>query len=242
MTDLEALSKRIERLEDSQPKRWSTIAQQLLSPLILLIIGWWLNGQLEESKQILQRSELDLRRISAVQGMLEQLFSGKPEQAFVTERLMKRIVEQELADEISRVVAQYYRGELERLGQGQERISEAQVAAMQEITEPAKRLGADSALEIAKAADAQRAFVVGKSIAIDSPDGRALAIAEAERLRAKGYDSAVWSSRTGYYGIVAGHLPIEKALALKGRAVAAGDVEPDAYLHSGGRFIEQVWP
>ena len=242
MAELDELSKRIERLEGTKGKRWGAIAQQLVSPLILLIIGWWLNGQLEQSKQILQRAELDLRRISAVQGMLEQLFSGKPEQAFITERLMKRIVEAELADEISRVVAQYYKGELERLSQAPGRISEAQVEAIRRITEPAKRLAADSAAEIAKTADAQKAFVVGRSIAIDSAGGKAAAIAAAEALREKGYEAAVWTSRTGYYGIVAGHLPIEQALDLKRRAVAAGDIEPDAYLHGGSRFIEQVWP
>ena len=249
MSDTQSIEQRLDRLLDARPSRWSTLTQNLLSPLILLVIGWWLNSQieqtrieLEQSKQLLNEAQHELARVSAVQDMLEKLFGGKPAEAFVTERLMKKILDDELAEEISSVVADYYKGELDSLAQGRNSLSEAEAEKILAITEPAKRFATASSGEIAAAIDHRKAFVIGQSIPIASPTGRQEAIAAAERLKAKGYDASVWASRTEYYGIVAGHLPVDKAIELKKRAVAAGDIQPDAYLHTGDRFIEQVWP
>src|SRR5829696_255866 len=105
---VEDLEERIQRIEKAQSSGWGRFLKYIASPLLLLVIGSILNSRLEEARQDFQRLEIDVKQVDAAQKMLAELFSDIPERAFIADRLMSRLVDKELAAEVSDMVAKYY--------------------------------------------------------------------------------------------------------------------------------------
>jgi hypothetical protein len=115
MTEIQELEKRIETLEKKKESPARFFLQYLLSPLLLLVIGFLLNYQIEKAKQGFQLIELELKRIEATQKFVTELFSDNPQRALIAERLIAEIVEEKLAKDIAEIVENYYKGKVEKL-------------------------------------------------------------------------------------------------------------------------------
>ena len=94
MSEIQDLEKRVESLEKKKTSPFSFFLQYLLSPALLLMIGFLLNLQIETTKQGFQKLELEVKRIEATQKFIQELFSGSPQRAFIAERLISQIVEE----------------------------------------------------------------------------------------------------------------------------------------------------
>jgi len=104
--DIEA---RLTKLEESNQNKIRFFIQYLLSPLLVLIIGFILNSQIEREKRVLETKRTKIQQLELAQNMLPKLFSDDEHIGFATERLMEKVLEdQSLKDEITQLVREYY--------------------------------------------------------------------------------------------------------------------------------------
>ena len=150
--------------------------------------------------------------------MLNSLFAGRPERGFVAARLFRRVVEDEaLADEVDDLVAKYY----------------SQSGDVADVEAARKAIGGRAAEAL------ENVFVVVASIPISDLDG---AVEIAKSWKAKGFNSQVYESSSGYFGVTVGRLlPLREASALRTKALAEGAPE-DTYLTPGANFTKMVYP
>ncbi len=233
MPTIEELSERIERLESEQRGKWRFALQYLGAPLVLLIIGYLLNQSLEGAKQEFLQLQVEVKQIEAAQKMLAEIFSEVPERAFIADRLMSKLVDEALSNEISDIVQQYYSQKLDRP------LTKNALRDIEDIVSAAEAIGGRAAEKIKSQVREKQYYVVVASII---PENRDEAIRRAELLRRKGYDSEVHYSTTGYYAVTIGHLPLNDAKALRNAAVDGNDAPDDSYLIPGTKFTEKIYP
>jgi hypothetical protein len=207
--------------------------QYLVSPLMLLVIGYLLNQQAERSKQVFNRLELDVKRIDVAQNMLTELFSGIPERAFVADRLLVKLVDSTLGNEISSIISRYYSQKLNRTLSGKE-MEEAE-----KIATAASAIGGPAADSITIQMQQNHYYIVVASI---KPSNEAEAVRKAEDLAGLGYNSEIYYSWSGYLAVTIGYLPFEDARSLLDRAVSKGNARPDSYLVPAKTFSKRVYP
>lgn len=234
MADQADLEERLRKLEGSLEKKdpgsWlQSTALQLLSPLLVVGVGYFLNGKIDEAR-------LAINQVEVVSKMTGDLFTETPARALITVRLLKKVVDEELAKEISDVVANHY---LEKL----ESESSKPGAAKKTADLLAALRSADSEVKVRfDARAAQSDTELHAVVASISKVNKSNAINFARGLVSKGYAAEVHLSTTGFYAITLGHGNAAAATELIESAKKKGDATPDAYLHDGSRFIERVFP
>ncbi len=233
MATIEELTDRINRLESEQRGKWRFVFQYLAGPLLLLIIGYFLNQSLEGAKQEFLQLQVEVNQIEAAQKMLTEIFSDVPERAFIADRLMSKLVDEALSNEISDIVQQYYSQKLDRP------LSNKALQDVDGIVSAAEAIGGRAAESIKSQLREKRYYVVVASLI---PEKRNEAISRAEVLRRKGYESEVHYSTTGYYAVTIGRLPLDEAKALRDRAIENDDGPHDSYLIPGNKFTEKIYP
>ena len=100
----EAIEKRLSKLENQSSLKF--FVQYLLSPILLVSIGTFINWRIEGQKA-------ESNRVDVAQKMIPTLFGGNPDQAFATERLLAKIVDPESAKDLHVIVVNYYQGKIE---------------------------------------------------------------------------------------------------------------------------------
>ncbi len=233
MSTIEELTDKIDRFDREQQTKSRFFFRYLVSPLLILIIGYFLNQSVQEAKEQFHRLELEVNQIEAAQTMLADLFSDIPERAFIADRLMSKLVDEELSREISDIIALYYSQRLSR------QLSDSTLADAEKIAAAAEAIGGPAAEAIQSQLRERQYYVVVASIQAEQ---REEAIQRAENLRRKGYNAEVHHSSTGYLAITVGNLPLSEAKALLTRAIAQNDGPEDAYLLPGDTFIQRVYP
>lgn len=143
MPELENLQKRIEKLEKDNTRRM--LAQYLLYPLILAVIGYFLNRTIE-------RQKLEVQKIQITQTLIPNLFSENHSQSLATELIVTK-VEPELAAELHQITADYYKQKLKS------DISKGQYESAENIISAAKSIGGPVGDQIVKSAESVPATV-----------------------------------------------------------------------------------
>jgi hypothetical protein len=230
MTDIEELSQRVENLEKQSAGRIRFFVQYLLSPLLIVVIGCIFDRQIESATQRFRELELEVKRIEATRGFMQELFSGSPQRAFVAERLIRKIVEEQLAEEISTVVKEYYAGKL------QESISRKDIEQVSEIKEAAHAISTPASREVMQTLKQPSYYVIVASFPSEED-----AISKAKELRAKQYQSEVILSTTGWYGVTLGRYSFQEAIELRQKAIDQGDALKDAYIMTPARVVKTVF-
>ena len=80
---------------------WRFYVQTLLVPVLIVFIGTVINWKIERNKSENQRIEI-------AQKMIPLLFDGKPAQALAAERLLSKVVDPEVANELEKIVTGFY--------------------------------------------------------------------------------------------------------------------------------------
>jgi hypothetical protein len=230
MTEMQELSQRVAKLEKERSSGIRFFVQYLLSPLLLLAIGWFFNYKLEAAKQSLQLLELEVKRIEATRGFMQELFSGAPQRAFIAERLISKIVEEKLAQEISMIVKDYYSGKL------QESISRKDIPEASKIKEAAQSIPSPASRQLIQTLEQPSYYVVVASVPSEDD-----AISKAKALRTKEFKSEVILSTTGWYGVTLGRFSFQEAIEVKQKAIANGDAPKDAYIMTPARVVRTVF-
>ena len=226
-------SEKVDRTE-SKLRNWLGFYVPILSsPLLILVLGFFLNQQMEKQREAFQRLELEVKRIETAQHMLNELFSDIPERAFVADRLMRKLLDENLSKEVSSITALYYRQKLDQ------RLSNKTLDKAVEIETAAKAIGGSAAESITAQLQTQHYYLVAASI---KPDGEKDAIDKAAALRVKKYDGEVYFSTSGYFTVTFGHLPLAEATSLLTKAVKNGDTPEDSYLIPGKTFTKRLYP
>lgn len=231
VSELADLLARIEKIESQHRQWWRFFLQYLISPIVLVLIAAYFNHNLERTKQDFQNLALEVQRLEAAQDMLSELFSDIPERAFVADRLMSQLVDDELAAEISQIVTNYYSHKLDRM------LSTDSVETVEQIMIAAEAIGGVAAESIARELEMKNYYVVVASV---EPDNRIGALNAANSLKEKGYDAEVYLSISGYLGITVGKSPLEGARKLQIDAIANGDANEDSFLAPEERFTEKI--
>ncbi len=104
MEKLKEIDAKISRLKGDT--LWRFIVQTILAPLTIVAVGLIVNWQIERNKAANDR-------IEAAREMIPLLFDNSPSKAFATERLLARIVDPEIADELHKIVSDHYNAEIE---------------------------------------------------------------------------------------------------------------------------------
>jgi cysteinyl-tRNA synthetase len=231
MSTIEELSSRIEKLEgDKKKNTWIMILQTVLAPMLLLMIGFFLNSQMESAKERLQVAELELKRIATVQQMMDQLFSGTPARAFVAERLLSSILDKSMSDTISNIVASYYLSTL----QGD--LKPADIEKLNQLTSAANEIQSQSANKILKSIEGINFYIV-----IASARTEAEAIQKAKEIESKGYKSKAASTKSGFYSVAVTAPSYEEAITLRDKMIDAGLSPKDAFISQGKSWIKVVY-
>lgn len=240
------IEERVEKLETGTrsviPPRWRD-AIVVLSPIALAVMGYLFNARLEETQNEIDRTELEIRRIEAAQGIMGEIFDGEYEKALLMERLLTLLIEDpDLVAEVSATLATFYRNRIEQLSSEGQRLSGEATREILQLTAAARNFDFPARQDID---EASRLHVVIRSLA-RTPQARADSIADARELRETYlFPAEVWESRTdgGYYALTLGFLPIPEAHAQLERARALGIAPKDAYLTKGVHFVApRVWP
>jgi hypothetical protein len=219
--EVEAISETVEKLQRERDGFWRFALQYLISPLLVVVLGFVFSWRIEELKQAVEQSSLSVKQAEAAQKMLNELFSDNPERTLIADRLMHKIVEKALADEISQIVKEYL---------AQKLTSKSPTEARQ-VTEALDTVGGATA----EALRQQLYYVVVSSVAGDN-------VAEAKRIsdkmRARGFsDSEVLRSGNGLLAVTIGHFEIGKARAVMDQFLATAEGEKTgAYLAVGKTF------
>lgn len=231
MSTIEELSSRIEKLEgDKKKNTWIMILQTVLAPMLLLMIGFFLNSQMESAKERLQVAELELKRIATVQQMMDQLFSGTPARAFVAERLLSSILDKSMSDTISNIVASYYLSTL----QGD--LKPADIEKLNQLASAANEIQSQSANKILKSIEGIHFYIV-----IASARTEAEAIQKAKEIESKGYKSKAASTKSGFYSVAVTAPSYEEAIKLRDKMIDAGLSPKDAFISQGKSWIKVVY-
>jgi hypothetical protein len=128
-TELEA---RVAKLEKQSASRF--FVQYLLSPLLVLLVGYLINYRVEQNRGEIEKAKTDIQRIDLAQKMIPILFGGNPEEAFAAQRLMEKVVDPEVAKEFKDVVAKYYQAKVASdLKKGDVQSAVATITAAQDV-------------------------------------------------------------------------------------------------------------
>ena len=133
MATNEELEVRLHKLESQSSLKF--FVQYLLSPLLIISVGAFLNWNIERNKTENQRVEL-------AQKMIPTLFSDKPQEAIATEKLMRKILDKEIADEFKDLVVKF---NLAQLADG---IKKGDIDGVNKQLSAAKTIGGDAANQI----------------------------------------------------------------------------------------------
>ena len=128
-TELEA---RVAKLEKQSASRF--FVQYLLSPLLVLLVGYLINYRVEQNRGEIEKAKTDIQRIDLAQKMIPILFGGNPEEAFAAQRLMEKVVDPEVAKEFKDVVSKYYQAKVASdLKKGDVQSAVATITAAQDV-------------------------------------------------------------------------------------------------------------
>jgi hypothetical protein len=231
MSTIEELNSRIEKLEGEKKKTtWIMILQTVLAPLLLLMIGFFLNSQMETAKERLQIAELELKRIATVQQMMDQLFSGTPARAFVAERLLSSILDKSMSDTISNIVASYYLSSL----QGD--LKPADIEKLNQLASAANEIQSQSANKILKSIEEINFYIV-----IASAKTEEEAIQKAKEIESKGFKSRAALTKSGFYSVAVITPSYEEAIKLRDRMADTGLAPKDAFISQGKSWLKVVY-
>lgn len=134
----ELIEKRLSKLENQSSLKF--FVQYLLSPILLVSIGTFINWRIEANKA-------ESNRVDVAQKMIPTLFAGNPDQAFATERLLAKIVDPASANDLHLIVVKYYQGKIESS------LSTGDVELAAKIVSAAKTIGGSAADEVVKSVD-----------------------------------------------------------------------------------------
>jgi hypothetical protein len=231
MSTIEELNSRIEKLEGEKKKTaWIMILQTVLAPMLLLMIGFFLNSQMETAKERLQIAELELKRIATVQQMMDQLFSGTPARAFVAERLLSSILDKSMSDTISNIVASYYLSSL----QGD--LKPADIEKLNQLASAANEIQSQSANKILKSIEGINFYIV-----IASAKTEEEAIQKAKEIESKGFKSRAALTKSGFYSVAVITPSYEEAIKLRDRMADTGLAPKDAFISQGKSWLKVVY-
>jgi hypothetical protein len=229
MASIEELDQRIQKLEQNKGKFSNLFLQYLLSPLLLLLIGFFLNARIEDAKQKLQSAELELKRIGAAQEMLKELFSGTPARAFIAERLLTKVIDKETSDEIKKIVETYYVGEIESKITNVDNISQ--------ITSAAKEIQSEASKKILETVEKAQFHVVVASVATEQQ-----AISTSKSLIAQGYNSESYLTPSGVYAVTLGSYALDEAMKVREKAMNSRVAPKDTWMSLGKSWLKRVYP
>src|SRR5205809_6035533 len=102
----DTLDARLKKLESGS--KAAAFMQYLAYPLILALIGFYFEGQIENAKGQLEIAKDQTQRMQIVQSMLASMFAGNHAQALASERILGKITDANFAGEITKIVDDYY--------------------------------------------------------------------------------------------------------------------------------------
>lgn len=125
------LEKRVQKLES---ERWEKWAQGAIVPIVLLVLGAWLNDTLQKGNEAIEQTRVTSQQVDVAQKMLAGMFDGNATKAFATARLMRKVVDSLVAREVDSVLTAYYAEKVrESVQAGQLDSAAAIVAAAQVV-------------------------------------------------------------------------------------------------------------
>lgn len=142
MATVEELESRISRLEKEGKLKF--FVQYLLSPLLIISVGTFINWRIEQGKA-------EAQRIDLAQRMIATMFSGNADEAFATERLLTKVVDPQYAADLHQSVAKYYQSKVDAS------IKEGDVEGAARIVSAAKTIGGTAADQVVQSVDQNQA-------------------------------------------------------------------------------------
>jgi tetratricopeptide (TPR) repeat protein len=103
MPEIDQLEKRVAKLERGGAGRF--VVQYLLSPILVLALGFYFNLRLEQTKS-------EIERVEVAHKMINTALGGDYEKSFITLRLVDVVLDPELAGQIKDAVIGYYERKL----------------------------------------------------------------------------------------------------------------------------------
>ena len=228
---MDDLHKRVALLERHNNSKIPGALKYIVSPLLVLVIGFYFNSQLQESERNFSLLQLEVVRIQAAQDMLQELFSGTPKRALIAEKLMAHLVDEKLGAEIRQIVVDYYSDEIS------DSVSGDLLQRQLDLAIVARKIRSPAAESILKAIDQVHYHVV-----IASKHTLTMAKARADSLRAKGYPAEVYRTQNGIYAVTLGSFPFSLAAIERREAIRIGVGRDDSWLSAGKLWSEKVYP
>lgn len=203
----------------------------VISPILVVIIGSYFTHKLSETERMIHRNELELKRIDAARELMDELFSGTPERAFIAERLIINVISDDnLSEEISSIVDKYYALTLESL------IRDENYSSVDQIAEAAVLLRPHKVITIQDKNTPAWHVIVFSSLSSEK------SIEYAHNLRNNGFPSDVYLTGNGYYAVTLGQYPIETAKRKRDTAIELGVADSTSWLSKGSTWLNRIFP
>jgi hypothetical protein len=209
---------------------WLTFSlQYVVMPILMLVVGYVLNGRIQQNR-------LDLDRIETAARMNKELFTLQPAEVFIHVHLMAQIVDKKMAEEIKQAVIRHYTNFFDLDGAGNLKFTEQTKKVISDVTAAEVQPGGEIAEEVKAKLRSRKLHLIVASLLDENA-----AIDKAQALREAGYRSEVYYSVTGYFGVTIGRGDVFEMRELFEKARVAGDAPADAYMHDGSRFERPVF-
>jgi hypothetical protein len=162
MATNDELEGRVSKLEKQSTMKF--FVQYLLSPILIICLGAFINWQIEKGKAEAQRLDL-------AQKMIATMFSGNADEAFATERLLTKVVDPQYAKDLHESVAKYYKNKVDAS------IKQGDVEGAAKIVAAAQTIGGTAADQVVQSVAQNQS----QQIAIQTFTSKAQEAAQQER-------------------------------------------------------------
>jgi hypothetical protein len=229
MPDLHDLEKRIDSLEKGKDSWIRFSMQYLLTPVLLLLITVLFNNQIENAKRDFQKVELEIKRIDTTQKFMTELFSGTPHRAFMAERLMSKVLDEKLAEEISDIVVKFYSVKIE------ESLSQKDMKKAADIKSAAEAVQSPGSKKFLESLVKKSFYVV-----VGSFKDKKNATNKFKEFRLKGYDTIdIFESKSlGVFRVALGSYSLDRAKEVRHNVIKKGDAGEDTWIISEEKIAQ----
>jgi hypothetical protein len=105
----------------------------------VLVVGATINYKVSQE---IEAAKSDIQRIDLAQKMIPMLFTGNPDQAFATQRLIEKVVDAKTATELRDIITKYYKAKIES------DLNNGNIKSALEIMTAAQNIGGQSADQV----------------------------------------------------------------------------------------------
>jgi hypothetical protein len=229
------LQEKIAALEKQTRSRF--VIQVLVGPVLIAVLGYYFNLQVEKAKHDFQQLEVETKRVDSIRAIIPELFSEPAQRALIAEQLVSALVDTNLKEQIHKAVEASIRSRINVAVDNAQSNPKVSAAVLAAIDATSQELTTETAKNLVNYFKQNNFYVV-----VASELSREKAIESCQRFARLGYKAEVYATTNPYYAVVVGIGSFSAARQLRDTVVAKKQaidsfVAPEKYIR-----LPRVYP